>query len=105
MRLLLLGLGALALFATEPGKALQRAVVCKFKGMKEKSENTAEGGKGSESSAENDNENSESESRFESEDEAKSEDEHGISQRKAEALAEKLNAKPSTPEEEQRKTA
>lgn len=147
MRLLLLGLGAIALFATEPGKALQRKLSegfkdlkCRFRGeeadgaekaekaekadeselessrdaMKDSNERHPEmgseeneedakhlDGKFEERSSEETGETEEASEADESEEpRGDSGEEHGVDERIAKKLAEKLNAKPSAPEDE-----
>lgn len=124
MRLLLWGLAAVALLATEPGKRLQKKAICTLKDLKGKA-----CGKGAESGEDLEN-NDESDSierhpevgSEENEDQAEprifeesaedesSDDESddseqstsGLEQKKAEELVEKLNVKPSAPEGERK---
>ncbi len=125
MRLLLWGLAAAALFATEPGKRLQRKAVEKFKELTGKTCSAEAHARHPEMGAvENEDENEEPRLEKETEDEKSEddqddeqsqdeandrkaedeksgdEDEHGIDQEKVAELLEKLNAKPSAPEDE-----
>jgi len=122
MRLLLWGLAAVALFATEPGKRLQKKAICTFQDLKGKAcgkgaesgedlENKDESGSierrpdvGSEENEEQAEprifeESAEDES---SDDESDDSDKSitGLDPKKAEQLVEKLNVKPSAPEGE-----
>ena len=85
MRLLLWGLAAAALLATEPGKRLQRRAVDTFNALKDRAfvAETKEG-----------------EEQAKDDEETRDEDEDGIDQSKAAELVEKLNAKPSAPDDE-----
>ncbi len=123
MRLLLWGLAAAALFATEPGKRLQRKAVDKFKELKGKTcggdaqecdgqdkganaESVDVGANGKPSKKEDKKEDETAEADDEADDKTSEveasgdEEEHGIDQNKAAELVEKLSAKPSAPEDE-----
>lgn len=125
MRLLIWGLAATALLATEPGKRLQRKAVDTFKELKGRAwgAKAPEGGDQAELEAsrieikdsierhpemgEEENEDDLESPRIkEAEDQETDgeklvdEEEHGIDQKKAAELLEKLNAKPSAPEDE-----
>lgn len=113
MRLLLWGLAAVALLATEPGKRLQKKAVCAFKDLKGKA-------CGAESDSDGEEATTRTDSKLEKNDDEKDGNQvngkrklndsaseesiensgEGLDQKKAEELVEKLNTKPSAPEGE-----